>query len=53
MKIIIWPHPSSAPVHATNPFDGFGCQHLETMVGKIDALEDANADGITRLIQES
>jgi hypothetical protein len=46
-------HPSSAPVHATNPFDAFGRQHLKAMIGKIDALEDANADGMTRLIQES
>jgi hypothetical protein len=53
MEITIWPHPSSAPVHATNPFDAFCRQHLKAMVCKIDALEDANADGITRFIQES
>jgi hypothetical protein len=51
MEITIWPHPSLAPVHATNPFDALGRQHLETMICKIDALEDANADGMTRLIQ--
>jgi len=50
MEITIWPHPSSAPVHATNPLDAFGRQHLETVVYKIDMVEDANADCLTRLI---
>src|SRR5882724_157098 len=51
MEITTWPHASSAPMHSTNPCDAFRRQHLETVVCKIDMLEDANADCLARLIQ--
>jgi hypothetical protein len=50
LEIIARPHARAAPMHAANVLDAFGRQHLVTVVGEIDMLEDADADCLTLLI---